>query len=599
MLKKRKIASGLGQYVFPIVFIFGFIYVLGCGGGGGGGDNPTNTNNPPINSTVVTGTAAAGAPISGVVYLKGLNGNTASTTIASDGSYQVDTAALTSPFILCAEGVVNGSNIRIYAVCFATGTVNITPITDFILRKAFGIDLDSVYTNWQTFPMNSSDLETAKTNVHNQLNPLLSGAGLPPGVDLLSSPFEADLTGMDIVLEALDIVYQGSVATVTNNFTGSQYTDDVADTLDDNTGLPLSDQQDSQDAISDNAAINLVWDILENLFATSIPSEADLNTQFAPYVADDFLRYGYNKTEKIADIANADTCGIGRSFSVIITAPIDVSGAGYQKGYEVRIHEITACGERYDNTWMVFDGTNWLWYGKQEWVEYEILGAARMTIDQNSITTFETGFSFWILDDTGYAYNHNTRSAIITGAGLPPAGVVMQHNGVGTMFSIYPNTGEGSHYFISDDGILSGIPDGSVYTVHLFAETADVVSLSDSPLAAYTTTHKKRPLLNSELNVAIFPTLTAPTSHALSDTNIPGVLNVNWSNPPNMSVIYVKLGWDDVNGFNQLSEDIIPGDNSVIFDSTGSLPVVNYAQIYMDGLDGYERWFELLWEFGN
>jgi hypothetical protein len=527
-----------------------------------------------------------------------VNGNTVSSSIGSDGSYSIDTYALTAPFILYAEGFVNGKIILIYAACFATGTVNITPVTDFILRKAFGNDLNNVYTNWETLQVTSGDLETAETNVQDQLDPLLSGTGLPPDVDLLSTPFQADFTGMDIVLEAIDIGYQGTVATVTNSFTGSQYTDDVADPLDDNTGLPISDEQDSQDAISDNAAINLVWDILENLFATSVPTAAEINTQFGPYIADDFLRWGYNKTEELADIADADVYMVGWTFSAVITAPIDVSGTGYQKGYEVRIHQTSLFGEWNDSTWMVYDGTNWLWYGKQEWVEEELLPAARMTIDQNDTITFETGFSFTIFDDMNYAYSNNVRSAIITGNGLPPAGVVMQHDGPGARFSIYQ--GQGSFYIITDDNIISGIPDGSLYTVRLYSETADVVSLlNDTPLATYTTLHDKRPLLNSELNASMFPTLTAPTSHNLSATNIPGVLNVTWTNPSNIDIFYASLGWYDGVVDNQLSQDIPQGNTAVVFDSTGMPAVVNYAQIYMDGTDIYDRFFELLWKFGN
>ena len=256
--------------VFPL-------FIVGCGGG----SDPDNSTTPTANNTV-SGTVASGEPIVGIVNVQGANGLTASSPIESDGSYNIDVTALTPPFILFAEGSVNGRSLTMYSAAVATGTVNITPITDFILRNALSGTAEAAFTGWASSQVSAAALIAAETNVQQQLQPVLDALGIASDVDLISTPFNADLTGMDLVLEALTITYSGSVATVTNNLSGSSFTDDFTVTTDNSNALPTTDASVSPIALTDQQAINQVWQMLEDLFATSAPTAIELNA-FAPF----------------------------------------------------------------------------------------------------------------------------------------------------------------------------------------------------------------------------------------------------------------------------------------------------------------------------
>lgn len=98
--------------VLSALLIAAVIGVSGCHSGGGG----TAYFPPSSDSTVqMSGTAAAGAPISGIVRVKGANGVVVFSYIDATGHYSLDVQTLTAPYMLYAEGMVNGSTIRIYS----------------------------------------------------------------------------------------------------------------------------------------------------------------------------------------------------------------------------------------------------------------------------------------------------------------------------------------------------------------------------------------------------------------------------------------------------------------------------------------------------
>lgn len=197
--------------------------LVGCGGGGGSNGNPGAGSQP----VTLSGIAAAGAPIAGIVNVKGANGATASSPIGSDGTYSIDVTDLTAPYILFAEGTVNGKSIKIFSAGVAAGTVNITPVTDFILRNALAGSAETAFSNWTTAQVSEAALSTAETNAQAQLGPLLNGAGVSSDINLLTTPFSANHTGLDAVLDVISISYNGNIATVKNNATGESFTDDI------------------------------------------------------------------------------------------------------------------------------------------------------------------------------------------------------------------------------------------------------------------------------------------------------------------------------------------------------------------------------------
>jgi hypothetical protein len=556
-------------------------------------------------ANTIRGIAAAGAPIVGIVNVKGAEGNTASATIGLDGSFSLNVSALTAPYILYATGTVYGESITIYSAGVATGNINITPITDFILRKALADSAEDAFDAWTSSSVTEETLDAAETEVQEQLAPILDAAGLTDDVDLVSGTFEADQTGLDAVLEAIDITYDetGTTATIENELTDSTYTDDVTTTTDDTeAGLP---DDDANTEISDIDAISAVFRLLEELYETEDATATELNTYFAPYVADDFFEDGETKTEMLDSwVTGEEGPGVGLTLSATIEETFDVTGTDYTKGYIITIYYTDTHESGSLLTKMVYNGTKWLWYGNRRWLRTEARASARLIISPATMDTdieiTYTGLDVSAEDESNYAYNQGVRSTIVTGPGLPETGLVFFRDYPYSCFHIYEtqNCQDNHIYCIADDTVISEISDGSVYTTRLYAELAANVTLANTALQTYTDTLNKSPVLNSELSASIFPTLTAPASHDIADLNIPGEVTVSWTNPANMTVDEAEISWY-VGETNYYVENEVgsEGGTSVVLDATG-LPAPEYwAYLWLWGSDDYGRDYSLSWEF--
>jgi len=570
------------------------ITVLGCGGGGDVTPDPVNPT-----TKMLIGVAAAGAPIVGTVNVKGANGATASSLIGIDGFYSIDVEDLTEPYILYAEGSVNGKSIKIYSAAMTDGTINITPVTDFILRNALGDHAEDAYNNWETSQISSADLSDAETDVQTQLAPVLLAAGVSSDVDLLTTAFNADHTGIDLVLDIVDISYSDNTATVTNNLTGSSYTDDITD-QNEGGGLPVSDEDTTQEALTDAQAIDAVFQSLEDLYSTAPTNEAITNW-FDDSVADEYLSEGENKTEMRDDwITDDEGPEVGMTIWSENVEPFDVSGTAYITGYWIRIHYSDSTESETFLDSMVFDGTNWLWYGDRKYLDPSINSHAFMWVDSNGQTSFKTGFEFGMFDDYNYAYNQGIRSALVTGPGLPETGIVLEHKFPKTCFEIY-STG-GSFYSIANDSLLATIPNNAEYTFSFYLESAAQLSTDIETYTAVqidTDTVMIPPVLNSELNASLFATLSQPTSHYISDLNFGAQTIVNWTKPANTSSSQVGLGWSASSTQYWVDEDPEEGGTSVTLDTTGLPAPDGWVGLFIRVIDEYERHYNMGWDFIN
>lgn len=570
-----------------LVMILGFS-LAGCGGG----------DNPGGGAVTISGVAAAGAPVSGIVNVKGANGEVASSPINTDGTYSLDVSSLTPPYILFAEGTVNGKGIKIYSVGVSAGTINITPVTDFILRNAIGRSVETAFNSWGTTQVSEAALSTAETDVQTQLTPLLNAMGVPSDTDLLTTPFQADHSGLDAVLDAIEISYNGNTATIVNNLTGSSYTDDVT-VLGDSSGLPAADEAGSQGALTDAQAINAFWKSLEDLFVTA-PSSTAITDWVNNRIAEDFLDEGQNKTNLLNDWLSDNDPIIGETFSAVIVAPIDVSATVYTKGYSVRVSFSNNIESGDFLTPMVFDGATWLWFGDRKWLDTGANASAFMSVSGGVVpNTFSTGFELSLEDDFNFAFNKGVRSAVVRGPGLPADGVVYEHRFPDPSFGIFGSFGV--FFIISDDALISAIPDNAEYTFTLCSETAiDLANNgtgSCTVLQTYTDTVIKPPLLNSELNASKFASLTNPSTHNLSSLNFGGQISVNWTKPANTNSRQVFFIWSASSTRFSLSVDVEGGGTSAVLDTT-DLPVSDgFAGLFVRVGDNFGRDFNMGWSF--
>ncbi|MEW6683990.1 MAG: hypothetical protein AB1451_13915 [Nitrospirota bacterium] len=177
----------------------GLILLAGCNGGGG-------SSSPA--ATTVTGTAATGAAIVGAtISIKDAAGDTATATTGTDGTYSLDVTGMTPPFLLQVD--VGGGSF-LYSVGETAGTVNVHPLTDLIIRTWYevqGDTIDAAFADPTAAPPPSdTELQVIVSVVENLVKKWLVDAGLDPAqFDMLTTPFDADSSGFDGVLDVLQV----------------------------------------------------------------------------------------------------------------------------------------------------------------------------------------------------------------------------------------------------------------------------------------------------------------------------------------------------------------------------------------------------------
>lgn len=586
------------KYSFLVTKLFILVCSLIFAACGGGGSSPTN---PTTGSKTVSGIAAAGAPIVGIVNIKGTNGGTDSANIDLDGQYSIDVSNIDAPFILFATGSVNGRSLKIYSAGISTGTINITPVTDFILRNALANPVDSTFASWETAQIDAASLSSAEADVQAQLAPLLDAIGIDPSVDLISTVFSADHTGIDAALDVLDISYSGNTATVINTLTGSSYTDDTT-IAGDIAGLPTTDTDAAQAILSDAVAIDAIWhDVAAMITTIPYPSSQTWADWVNTSVASNYLWGGETKSELLADLQMIDDDPDGNlTFDAVIMEPLDVTATAYDRGYWIRVFEDSDEGSESFVVGMVYNGVNWLLYGDQKWLDIDGVNPHAFYADFNG--TFGTGFELGIDDDSNYAYDQGVRSAIVTGPGLPADGVLLAHQFPETSLDLYINGG--GFYEINDDALIATIPDNAEYTHTLCSEAADDLNNNGhntcTVLKTYTTIEMKPPLPKSALNASMFATLTSPSSHDLSDLNFGTLINVSWTNPVSTFSGEIGLNWMTSGQSFWVDDEGDVSATTATLDTIGlPAPDTGWATIFVRVSDIYGRDYNRHWWFSS
>ena len=180
----------------------------GCGGGGG-------ATTGPAAAKMVTGVAATGAPIAGVVMLKDSSPTPVQLirTTASDGSFAFNTSGLTPPFIIKTTAAA----INLYSLAGDNGIYNVTPLTTMaVAQAAGGADLDALYNQHVQSAISAavSKMPDAVTAVQNNLAPLLNSFGVTNNI--LTGKFSANHTGVDALLDAISVSIVNGTVTITN-----------------------------------------------------------------------------------------------------------------------------------------------------------------------------------------------------------------------------------------------------------------------------------------------------------------------------------------------------------------------------------------------
>ncbi len=349
--------------------------------------------------------------------------------------------------------------------------------------------------------------------------------------------------------------------------------------------------------------IQQVWARLAKLYETGRPSEEDLTAWFEGNVAPDYVRSGIHYEEELAAwLAGTGGPPVGVTFSFVVTKSLDVSGTPYTKGYEIRLVYKAGGATGSMLTYMVFDGSRWLWFGNQEWVDYDLRPIMGMTVGFYGNISFDTpglGITLWDGDECS-AYRHGVRSGIVSGPGLPPEGTKLVHMYPLPYLRLYPKdpANPGGNFLVKfDDATIQAIPEPAEYTIRLYSQSAETVSLADTPLASFVKTIPKRPLLSTDLNASLFPALVAPATHKSSEVNLGGLVEVQWTNPPSAPVNYLFIGLTiDGTSFYSVDTNPAPGATSATLDTAAyPRPPWRSNGFYLQAADDYGRLFGLHW----
>ena len=209
MLKRY---SGSGKLKgIAIILLMGLLTLslFACGSGGGGGSS-SNHPSSTTNSSILTGVAATGAPMSGgIVYLKEADGTEHGPyPIDNNGRYSIDVTGFTPPFYLRAERITGGQTTILYSVSMGAGTANINPLTNLAIAAA-GIvnDPADVYNDPVIRPIAQGALNKAITDILALMAPVLNNpkykaSNINP---LTDGKFTANGKGLDGVFDDLDL----------------------------------------------------------------------------------------------------------------------------------------------------------------------------------------------------------------------------------------------------------------------------------------------------------------------------------------------------------------------------------------------------------
>ena len=522
--------------------------LFGCGGGGGGGGGSSTPA-----STTISGTAAAGAPVVGIVTIRDSSNPVKEKTapIDSTGKYTVDVAGMTGPFMLRAEGAVAGRHYSIYSGALqsdAGGTINITPLTDLVMSNIAGQIAANLFANNADYAssITAANLQTEQEELRALLLPVLTNLGLSATVDLLRITFNANHTGFDALLDALRVTIDPATASalITNIMNQTSTTDSFA-VADAATSL---EGDGTASGLSEADQISAQFKALTDAFATALPSAASLLPLFDQTDAPTFLSEGQSLSELLTEITTNPRF-VGIKFTNVAIDELTTTAFPYSAKVRFDVIRPGSAGG-HDALRMLLSKenstANWLLQGDQR-VGAAFINAIAQSSPTNSGCNPGIKSGIWLNVDAPADLNVNY--AIVKGPGLPLGGVLLakivnqdrfgvmdgaSYNGVNTAIICNHN-----RYFIDDTQIAS-VPDNAEYTIKLFDDLNTLPNMSDDVvLHTYTSTLSKAPLPSTQLSAANFATLTGSNLAAIAVSG--GTLNVTWTLPANMFMKIVHV----------------------------------------------------------
>lgn len=560
----------------------------------GGGDSSSSA---PAAKTTISGTAAAGAPIIGRVFIKDSLGVEKSVPIAADGTYTIDVVALglKAPYMVRADGYVGGNEYHLYSAATQAdvgGTINITPLTDLIVANIAKTVASDYYTSGNFSSLTAEQLTTQSNALAAKLEPILAAVGVSSSIDLLRTSFATDHKGLDAALDVIRVTTDTTtnVATISNILTTETITSNIETQTYSGT-LTSATTTAVTTGATDVQMISAGFKKFSDLFATSLPSPTN-STLLGLFDSATFMMEGQSLDAFLSEITTEKSM-IGISFTNISIKSIDTTNGTAVVGFSV-IENGTLSNDAPDTWNMIKKNGNWYMQGDQRIADVDVEAVAEYQMS-NTTNPINTGLRLDVEDRGGKGIT----SAVVTGAGLPAGGVTLTNNIESHYFEIQGQF-SGNFYGMTDSAINAIADTGEVYTIKLYTGT------STTPAATYTETLRKRPYLNTALTAASFPQITKPTLTELgslmgTSADIPAT--VTWTLPSGLINDWLDIEIHDGSGNSVRAEfSLAPADRSKSFTlspvtSTGYRFTITGGWIWLGAWDGYGR--ELATSMGN
>ena len=597
------------------------VWVSGTAGG-----TVFNTLNTPSCSAIkvtanITGTASLGAAISGgAVTLADANGNIATGTTASDGTYILNAGGLTPPYLVrVVTASASGpfpAGTTLYSVS-ADGNVsthiNVHILSDLILRSFYsaqGIDPDTAFAN--PAGANAAPTPAAVQSLASLVIPAvqlwLNNAGVnaipgPPAngaINLISSPFTAyppgvtPAAGLDAALHLIksEVIDPGNVtritignATVTETITPI-YSGDVVTlntvTTNTTTGASTSETFTGLVITSANQSVVAGIDATLAAFAAIVNANGSALTgaELLPIYASDYVNDGLNA----AEAANAFVAQLaGITANSLQVQSLNSLNTTTNVADVIVAYNITQGGQNQSGTTEWFfqnQGGTWLMYGDQRIASLQ-LGVGGRHYEGTSNFTGNIAEA-----DVSAPLGTISSASVTSSLSIWPAGKGST-NTIGlaqepTLVSSPVNLDQ----FGADSNPILPFPQHVIPAGTPFTFTVTPVS---GPAVQYA--------VNTNADTTETISITSPTTPGLANAHLGSPLLVSWTLPQTFAVTSIDVAGVTFNGPEnspstlECDIDVSPANNATSASITlpascGGSPVVNaWVRVSIGGLN--------------
>lgn len=526
------------------------LLLVACGKGGGDGGGGTTPG-----AVSISGTAATGAPLANAtITIKDRNGLQTTGTTGADGKYTTNVSALTAPFLLKVTAV---GKPDLYSVGSQAGIVNLTPLTDMVVRNYYrvrGLDVASVFTTLTSASIIPTTDEVALlvNFVEGLVAQWLVANGVDPnGTDLITTAFDANGAGADAVLAASTVSDNGTTMTLTVTSGGTTQISTVS--ADAGTSLVTAATSvtnasgtansvastlvpSTANAITALVAVNAGMTQFKNLINTkgAALTDADL----APFLAPGAQDSGLNATQLAGSLAS------GLRGKTILTLDaykvISYDDANKVMVVGVWFVQSTINGPAESKTTLVFKqvGSSWLMYGDQQ------LGRAgfdvESRIDNNGIAVSKKSVNVdvrvpqgLINLGAGVFVNCPTLLTLFNNTPLPNQGTSIE--------TYHPTTNPADDFTVTSDVFFFTTPDLANYPPPGTVCTITMTPIGSAPVSYQVVTNA-----TTTETVTMTPT---PGGHALASV-VGQTVTMNWTLPTTFQIVRIQSGGSAHNASN-------------------------------------------------